>query len=793
MMKFFFPFLFLIFIHLYGGMDHEPVSRDKIPDAPYLNIKKSMKTFDILDEFVIEPVFSENYLHMPVVFVFDTKGRIWVAEMQGYMKDLESSTENQPISRILILEDKDKNGIFESKKVFLDLINDPRTLTFTEKGLLYSDGEGLYHCEITVDDKPKNTTLVDGEFAIGGNIEHRPNQLIRNIDNWYYTAKSSYRYRYNYKTKKWIKELNHFRGQWGISIDNYGKLIHNHNSYLARIDKYLPDAFNSPVDTNKQKFFKIPSGFKGLGNNKIYPSRINPGVNRGYKKKKLGDGKDILGADGKLIKATAASFPLFYRGDQFPKKYRGWVFVAEPAAHLIKAIDPKKTSYPLGKNEFLTSTDERFRPITLQTGHDGAIYFIDLHSGVIQHKHYLTSYLRRQIKYRSLDQSNDFVGRIYRIRYTGKNNSKWNKKKTAVWESSVERIDLGKLQPTDLVDYFFHKNGWYRDNAQRILVALQDKSIKNKLLKGLKQKTNEIASIHSIYTLEGLGLLDKEMILIAINSSKKNILHSGLLLSRNLNQKELIELESVFHQIKSQDSVTALYLSEILAYLDNVNNRFENFRIVNKLIDQNKQVQNIFAANIKDSKGWVKAMSKLDKKLLQNNEAERIKKMSSLITNYTYQLSKIQNKKQGSKNLSKTQLFSFNRGKKLFQNCSGCHGVNGEGLKSLAPPLNKSEWVLGNPLTLTAILLYGLEGKITVRNKEYNFPIAMPGLLNNSSISDRDLVDIMTYIRKAWDNNAKDKIYKEHIVETKKQYAQYSQKAMNMKILMKNKNLPYKK
>ena len=47
-------------------------------------------------------------------------------------------------------------------------------------------------------------------------------------------------------------------------------------------------------------------------------------------------------------------------------------------------------------SEFLTSTDERFRPVSLFNGPEGAIYVVDLYHGILQHKTYVTSFLRQQ-------------------------------------------------------------------------------------------------------------------------------------------------------------------------------------------------------------------------------------------------------------------------------------------------------------------------------------------------------------------------------------------------------------
>jgi len=96
--------------------------------------------------------------------------------------------------------------------------------------------------------------------------------------------------------------------------------------------------------------------------------------------------------------------PTIYRGHLFPDDYYGNAFVAEPAAHLVKrnyvsehADGSVRASLAYEGREFLASTDERFRPVDLATGPDGALYVVDLYRGILQHRISLTTYLRRQI------------------------------------------------------------------------------------------------------------------------------------------------------------------------------------------------------------------------------------------------------------------------------------------------------------------------------------------------------------------------------------------------------------
>ena len=57
------------------------------------------------------------------------------------------------------------------------------------------------------------------------------------------------------------------------------------------------------------------------------------------------------------------------------------------------------------------------------------------------------------------------------------------------------------------------------------------------------------------------------------------------------------------------------------------------------------------------------------------------------------------------------------KGKTGFTLCMACHGPDGEGLPTLAPPLAGSEWVAGPVENLIRIQLRGLTGPITVKGR----------------------------------------------------------------------------
>ena len=199
------------------------------------------------------------------------------------------------------------------------------------------------------------------------------------------------------KGDKWLIEKTHFRGQWGITQDDYGRLYYNDNSTNIVGDYFAPGLGS----TNKNQ--KDIAGYteRVVRDNRVYPSRPTPGVNRGYM-----DG--VLDSSKRLVNLTAACGPVIYRGNLFGPAYDFNAFVAEPSANLIKRnVLSEKGYVTTGKQaykgrEFLTSPDERFRPVNLYNGPDGALYITDMYRGIIQHKTYLTPFLKKQIGERGL-------------------------------------------------------------------------------------------------------------------------------------------------------------------------------------------------------------------------------------------------------------------------------------------------------------------------------------------------------------------------------------------------------
>jgi mono/diheme cytochrome c family protein len=105
--------------------------------------------------------------------------------------------------------------------------------------------------------------------------------------------------------------------------------------------------------------------------------------------------------------------------------------------------------------EFLASTCERFRPCDLKVGPDGALYVADISRGIIQHRIFMTSFLRAQVEQRGLDRPID-QGRIWRV--------------VPVDRPLRDAVDLTKADDAALVTHIAGPSGHLRDHASRLLV-----------------------------------------------------------------------------------------------------------------------------------------------------------------------------------------------------------------------------------------------------------------------------------------------------------------------------------
>jgi len=700
---------YLLFILIFFiSCQSDPVSEVSEPEI-------DLSDFILQDNFQLELIASEPLIEAPVAMTFDNQGRVWVMEMPDYMPNIHGSEEDVARGRIVILEDGNGNGRMDHVKVFLEKLHQPRAMALVYGGLLYAEAPNLYFVEIE-NDQPKNRVLVDSIYAVGGNVEHQPNGLMMNLDNWIYNAKSNFRYRR--VEGVWKKEPTHFRGQWGITRDDFGRLFYNDNSNPLYGDYVMP----SQMTRNK---FLHPK--EGIGKNICVDRRLHPlqstAVNRGYM-----DG--MLDERGNLISFTSACSPMIYRGDNFGEKYAGNAFVCAPEINAIKRItltenDGKVRGQPAWNDkEFLITTDQGFRPVNLNNAPDGSFYITDMHRGIIQHKVYMTAYLKSQIEERKLDTIIN-SGRIFRVFQQ---------------ENKSEKIDLDNLGNEELCNLLKDKNGWLRDRAQQLLIHRNATDVVGELKSIAINPINHLAQIHAYWILEGLNSLGEVVLLEAKNDWHPKVIGTTIRLLENfsnknpekflakgnqffqLNNKEIdLQLAFSISQKKRENNVNTLLLK--------LNQRYPNDELITEAIISGLQGKEEMFLNFIRKAGSDILKNKLNQVLgnIKNDNQNRI--------------------------YNQVRIWADDKtvGRDLFNiHCAACHGIGGEGIQNLAPSLLAANLVEMNAGVVTSIILHGLQGEITVDGKLVKFNAAMPGVKDNDELTDEKIAVITAYVKNAF-------------------------------------------
>ena len=484
-------------------------------DSPVLTPEAALKTFQLPPGYRLELVASEPLIQDPIVIDWDTEGRLWAVEMPGYMPDIQATGELNPIGRIVVLEDTDADGKMDKRTIFADGFVLPRALKVLDRGVLVGEPPNLWLLkdadrDLRMDSKELVTDTYGRREA---NVEHNANSLLWALDNWIYTSEVDTMLRLHDGKFEVVKTL--ARGQWGATQDDVGHVYRNNNSSALNVDLVSGQYFvRNPALVRTRGSFEFLGGTDDALNT-TWPARPTPGVNRGYQ-------TGVLRADGSLASFTAVSAPTVYRGDRLPAELSGNVFLAEPSGNLVSRVivtDNGRTLHgrkAYERGEFITSTDERFRPVYLSSAPDGTLYIVDIYRGIIQHKGYITEYLRDQILSRKLEQPTA-RGRIYRVMHDTTRRDR--------------NPSLSSAPATQLVQLLSHPNGWWRDTAQRLLVERNDASAVEPLRKLAVSARQPRTRLHALWTLDGMEQLEPADVSRALHDSSRDVRTSAIRLS----------------------------------------------------------------------------------------------------------------------------------------------------------------------------------------------------------------------------------------------------------------------
>ncbi|HEX4635797.1 MAG TPA: HEAT repeat domain-containing protein, partial [Rhizomicrobium sp.] len=480
---------------------------------PSLSPAQELKTFHMAPGYQVQLVASEPLVQDPIVAEFDGDGRLWVVEMQGYAVGQKMVNEEEPVGDVAILEDTDGDGVYDKRTVFQDKLILPRALKILDHGcaLIGEPPNLVKSCDTNGDLKADTKEVIKDGFGRRGNIEHAANGLYWGMDNTINVSEHNYNVLPEDGGKFTIVP-NLVRGQWGVTQNDGGLIFRNFNTDPLFVD-YIPAKYyvrNPDLTRTSGLYENLVDQEKSA----IWPVRPTLGVNRGYR-------PEVPRPDGSAYYYQGVSSPLIYRGDALPKELYGNAFVVDAPTNLVHLV--KVNANDAGniagqdywaKGEFLASTDERFRPVWLTPGWDGSVYIVDMYRGVSQDEPIQTDYLKNYIlQHRLWDGIHK--GRIYRVIHTG-------------MKPARPAPHMIEETPVQLVAHLSDGDGWWRDTAQQLLVQRNDKSVVPALRQLAMSATDARTRVQAVWTLAGMGSLDAETVMHALEDSDAYVRNAGL-------------------------------------------------------------------------------------------------------------------------------------------------------------------------------------------------------------------------------------------------------------------------
>ena len=470
---------------------------DQKPDPPK-SPEDSQTCFQIEPGSRIELVAAEPLIVDPVWIDFDHAGRLFVVEYSDYpigpvREDGTEDKDAAPLSKIVLLEDKNGDGRMDKRTVFADKLTFCHSFMPLMGGLLAGAQTEIIFLKDTDGDNVADVR----EVWFDGFTPAHPQMQIGcprwGMDNWIYLtyAPGNVRCRRpGFETEEPVKmprqdmkfdprtmkfEAISGMGQFGNTIDNDGNRFFctNRNPIMMEI---IPQnvATRNPFVTISARHTDVgPSG----GDTLVFP---------------LVDMKsNYLSHAGTHTSACGVTA---YRGDLWDTDFQHSVFACEPIGHLVtrSILQPQKNSPALTVRrarpdaDFLASTDTWFRPASLRTGPNGALYVADMYRMWVEHPKFLPPEIAARIDWREGEDK----GRIWRI--------------VPEQDDKPSREFVAPQSSQDLVDLLQDSNGWRRQMAQQRLVESSDKRVAEYLRELLKSSDTPLyARVQAIWCLHG--------------------------------------------------------------------------------------------------------------------------------------------------------------------------------------------------------------------------------------------------------------------------------------------------
>lgn len=483
----------------------------------------SLASFQIEEGYEIQLFAAEPLVRDPVAITFDDRGDMYVVEYSDY--PIGPPEGEDPLSKIVMLEDTNKDGIADRRHVFADKLDFAHSLMAYDGGLLVGAKTKILFLKDTDGDRSADQVKV----MFDGFTPAHPQMQIGNprwgIDNWIYLnygpGKVSAgddpkktvtipRKDVRFHPRSMVIEADSGLGQYGNTIDRWG------NRFYCTNRNPIMTTFLSPGVLSRNPFHIVAKSHydvgKAGGDTRVYP---------------LVEMKsNYLSHAGTH---TSACGTTAYTGDLGSEEFRSSVFVCEPIGHLVTRSIVESDGLRLSahrarpKADFLASSDTWFRPSSLATGPDGGLYLADMYRLWVEHPKFLPPEISAKLDWRAGEDR----GRIYRI----------------VPKDSPITAFQPPNSDQDAVALLADPNGWRQSLGQRLLVEKNSKSVAHSVRELLQDSDDATCRLHAIWTLKGLDSLEARDVAAALSDSHPDVRIAGLRLAGSFsNDPEIQEL-----------------------------------------------------------------------------------------------------------------------------------------------------------------------------------------------------------------------------------------------------------
>lgn len=508
--------------------------RPELPRIPPTPPAETSKTFQGVDGFTLQLLAAEPLTTDPVAAAYDEHGRLWVVEMNDYPYTDKSTdkpnverTTDLPLGKVRILTDNNDDGVFDQSEIFARDLSWPTGIALYDGGAFVAGTPDIWYLKDTDGDGTADLRKKIFSGFRKFNVQAVVNNLIWGLDSRIYGAGGTnggtitfagseqpirlVRGDFRFDPRSPEFEILSGGARFGNSFDDWGnRFICNIRNpaqqilfpaeYLAR-NPYLPvtSAIHDVTVIGDQVpvYRTSPPEPWRLVNAQRLSSQGDPLIPRSEKN-----------AAGFM---TSACGTTVYRGDAYPSEYRGQLFIGEVAGNLIhRELMTREgvtfTSHRIDQQkEFLTSTDNWFRPVNLIHAPDGTLHVLDMYRETIEHPWSIPDDLKVLV---DLESGRD-RGRIYRLAPPN-----FTRRPTP---------RLGEMGVAELVNILSHANSWHRETAQRLLFERQDLTTTPLLQEVIRTGEQSLGRLHALWTLVALKGITEEDLLIALADSEPGI------------------------------------------------------------------------------------------------------------------------------------------------------------------------------------------------------------------------------------------------------------------------------